>query len=284
MGYLSQVVQDARPRAAPSLYAHAPAQPAGASEPLSYARLMESSPAPSTDGQSTGVQQPVAADISPSNAEELPQEEGATPQHNPSAQPPCSKRAAASNPTKPHVETRTPANLQVTAPSSFDAHAQETPATPPKPISGTTPRPVSFDVPSSAPQDVRHISAQPLSAQKTSRPTDTGQFAAEPKPFAEQAQSAQRISSRVAVAGQPTAHSIAASAPLTGEMPPAKPVHPSAPTAFGAPAATRQTPATEVHIGEVEIIVQDPPTPPRQPAHRPATAAPSPARYHIRRL
>lgn len=302
MGYLSQIVRDARPRAAPSLYAGAPARPATPGEAQTYARLLESDTAPMPDASRVAEASETSAQAAPQSiprpqdlriARKEPvrdPEDQARPIHPAQRNTEsAAAHAALQKPQVPHLHPAPPTApfadkvpepaLTTTAPEGPEAAAPQTPAIR---VSGQTPRPIAPKVTryeqgaaTTTPDPTPSKSAQDMTPEVTEPPrVKTARPAATPT-----------IEPRASVRRLDRAAGPTVSADASGPQPYSVTPSPVLPDAAMTTQPQTSTGPTEVRIGEVEIVVQEPPAP-RASAARPAAAPapPSPSRHYVRRL
>ncbi|MEL6620011.1 MAG: hypothetical protein AAFP16_14130 [Pseudomonadota bacterium] len=279
-GYLSQVVRDARPRAAPSLYVGGPAVASAARDAPGYARLMDGQPA---------VPTPEAAP--PQGAAQVPPAPQ-VPAHSTDDEDPAqtptrvATQSAQAGPTQYHgsaqihpepSEHSTPTPLETAdPPDTPGAELSEVEVVTPRvQVSGTRPRPTTMDMPAHA-ATPPNGPASPTDPQTAPSPHSRADV---PAPEATEPTPTIHTPAPQALAQQPRINDAAAA--RTRDRAATKP------TARSATASNNmRSPGdrTEVHIGQVEVIVQDPPAPRAPAAPRAAPKAPSPARYHVRRF
>ncbi len=309
MGYLSQIVQDARPRAAPSLYVSAPAVPSVAGEAPTYARLMDGSAAQQPSAQSKAPDQPVRNTLAPADQDEV------TPGAQHGSRAPRTARptgdVAVSNPAQTIVPDVRPPATEATRHALSATNARPVLRAQPGldqanvEASATTPRPALYDVPvrnsgdTAPPADIaskERIGIAPGSAPQTGPNTGSEERAGsvpdsalQTRPNPALATDKQAIAPRISVQridrNDPFGRDFVP--PLEAEQWPhvsaASPVFlPTERTSIAQSGASSGP--IEVRIGEVEIVVQESPAPRPPISQRSAPAAPSPARFHIRRL
>ncbi len=283
-GYLSQVVRDARPRAAPSLYAGASAPTvAGVADPLTFARLSHGQPSPDAQSPSRRVahlDDRAGGEAQP-EVEDMDLGTGEAGRSVPVAKPPA--QSALQSPPPKDPESDAPEDVSPARPTVRISSARTAEATDRAtlkastiPVSAAVPRPATFDLPdapteAAAPPEPR-ISRGAVKGTATEKET--------PEVAEGDVHRAPRI--RQGAVDRPRAHAFAnlQQSTMIGPHHSAQAMPPGSPSVNQADASG----GTEVHIGEVEIIVQDPPAPAQPRAARPAPTPPSPARYHIRRF
>lgn len=303
MGFLSQVVRDARPRAAPSLYAGTPmpnaGAPAGAEEAATLARLTPSAPLNSAPRPRASpvpdltANSAVIADhhdgghdeaVSPSlEVPEIGRKRSGQPNRSdpetrenaPAAEvfsqivPEADKEhekwpeiGSEKGPEKgigqpvPVKQGRDEVPARATGPRVLEPRARasdfagEKPSVPSS-MSGRVPVPQSKDVPA------------PLTS------PEPGKVVALPDVSAHEGDNAEGPD-------LPAVETI----PVLPQAPGFKPLPERAPSLEN----NVQTGPSEVRIGQVEIVVQDPPAPRMPRAARPVASGPSPSRFYVRRL
>jgi hypothetical protein len=294
VGFFSQIVRDARPRAAPSLYA-APA--AGPSDTLTYARLM-----PNTAGAAVpdAVTTITTAHSTPDVAVEGPvttrlddaqddDQSLTTRRFNPHApqfgQRPVDQVATQSFATTPvtgsvpspeFVTTDTPSVMQ----DSPIARVVPDDDIPTPAASDIVTRPATFDVVRERQGHSDPTANMSKRTPETEPNTNPARSASQSTLRNDVGRAPRHASDTETVGDDPAIPSAVETTPVRS---PQVTSRMSADQRTSVQNATRNGPS-EVRIGQVEIVVQDPPPARRPKAPRLAAAAPSPSRYYVRRL
>lgn len=288
MGFLSQVVRDARPRPMGRTVGSAARSVAPEPTPLTYARLMESNPEqPGTSPGLDGTAQDEAGAVLPEEPDQTEEALGtasnaAQPTPTQASQPPRTTRASSRAPGTGTAATETAPDIL----HPRRVHTQTDPAHPSaRPKKAQEPHAERARGPATSGSERREISETitpdtrlPPSADT---PADTsvrpGTDPDDPQLLAALAVSEKQDGSAAGAVFTPPA-------PISPEIRMPVPLPP------GRTAAVPETPhlsadaPTEVRIGQVEIVVQEPVSSAARPRPSPPAVRISPSRYHVRRM